>query len=182
MEHIIIKETTKSDLSAILIVEKSAFGQDDEAELTKNILLDKSAEPIVSLLAWKGENAIGHILFSKALIENYEEKVSAYNLAPLAIIPEFQNQGIGGMLINKGIEILRDWKIDLVFVLGHITYYPKYGFLNNAAQFGFNAPYPIPEEVKDAWMIQYINNYYDRSISGKVICCKALDKPEYWRE
>ncbi len=177
----IIREPTDVDLSDILFVERKAFKSNKEADLTKEMLADPSAKPLLSLIAMSGNQAVGHILFTKAHISNNPNKASISFLAPLAIIPNYQKQGIGGKLIKKGLEILSKSGVDLVFVLGHPQYYPKYGF-TPTSKLGIETTYPIPEEVADAWMVQVLNPKVIGTVSGKVICCDALNKPELWRE
>ncbi len=91
-----------SHLDDILFVERSAFGQDTEAELTRKLLNDPSAKPLLSLLAFKDDKAVGHILFTKARLTETPKTASIAFLAPLAIVPDYQRQGIGGKLIEKG--------------------------------------------------------------------------------
>ena len=96
-------------------------------------------------------------------------------------MPDIQKQGIGGRLIERGLQLLSRSGVDLVFVLGHPEYYPRYGF-KPAGHLGFEAPYPIPDEHADAWMVQALRPGVIGSVSGKVICADALNKLEYWRE
>ncbi|MDJ0572256.1 MAG: N-acetyltransferase [Pleurocapsa sp. MO_192.B19] len=170
-----------SHLDDILFVERSAFGQDTEAELTRKLLNDPSAKPLLSLLAFKDDKAVGHILFTKARLTETPKTASIAILAPLAIVPDYQKQGIGGKLIERGLQILSKSGIDLVFVLGHPEYYPRHGF-QPAGRLGFKPPYPIPEKHADAWMVQALRSEVIGSVGGKVICADVLNKPEYWRE
>jgi len=181
LQNITIQKSDIQTLNDVQTVEEAAFGGPKEAELSLNLLNDESAQPAISLLAYSNNIPVGHILFTKATLQNSKSPLM-YILAPLAVIPEFQNKGIGGLLIRKGLEILQEMKCELVFVLGHISYYPKHGFINNALKLGFSAPYPIPEEVKDAWMVQELNHGTLKRFNGKVLCAKAMDKLEYWRE
>jgi len=176
-----IRKTTAADLNDILFVEREAFKSNKEAELTKDILADPSAKPLLSLLAFVENKAAGHILFTKGQIANGKGRLSVFFLAPLAVLPRFQKQGIGGSLIKKGLELLSQSGVDLVFVVGHQGYYPRYGF-TPATEFGFEPTYPIPEEVADAWMVKALNPEIIGAVSGKVICCDTLNKPEHWRE
>ncbi len=175
-----IRQTEKSDLEDILLVERTAFGSEEEAKLVSDLLSDSSAEPIVSLLAFQADQPIGHILFTNAIFDP-TQPVTACILAPLAVISEFQNKGIGRKLIERGIIILARMGIDLVFVLGHPTYYPKSGF-EPAIPFGFDAPYPIPEKNHDAWMVRALSSDSKENFNGQVICADMMMKPEYWRE
>lgn len=182
MKDIQIRETDKSDLKDIIEVEKKAFGQEDEAELVNDLLRDKSAAPVVSLLAFYQNEAIGHILFSKATIEGVTDPPLVYLLAPLAVKPAFQRQGIGGMLINEGLKKLSETGVEMVFVLGHAEYYPKYGFVPDAKSLGYPAPYAIPQEHANAWMVQATSSKGLSKKKGKVVCASAINKPEYWIE
>ena len=179
---IVIRETHENDFDDIIQVEKSSFGEDSAANLTAELLSDPSGEPKISLLAFDDDRTVGHILFTKCYIKDIESCPLMHILAPLAVIPEYQNKGIGRLLINHGIEILKAMNSQLLFVLGHIEYYPKYGFINNATKLGYEAPYPIPSEVADAWMVQSLNDGEFNLCHGKVICADSMNKPEHWRE
>jgi putative acetyltransferase len=177
----IIRQTNDADLNIVLFIEREAFNSNAEADLVREILADPSAKPLLSLIAIIRNQAVGHILFTTAHLSNNPNKVSISLLAPLAIIPKYQKQGIGGKLIKKGLELLSKSGVDIVFVLGHPKYYPRHGFIP-ASNLGFEAPYPIPKEVADAWMVQPLRPNVMGTVSGKVICCEALNKPEHWRE
>ena len=176
-----IREATDAELDAVLAVEKEAFGSNEEANLVKDLVDDPSAKPLCSLLAFSDDRAVGHILFTAAHLDGPCSDTSASLLAPLAVIPEFQKLGIGGLLIQRGLEHLVNTGTDLVFVLGHPEYYPRYGFVPAGIR-GFNAPYPILEKNADAWMVQELRPGVIERASGTVRCAKMLDKPEYWRE
>ena len=176
----IIKETTEADLNDIWAVEQAAFKTEGEANLTKDLLADRTAQPTLSLLAYIDKQPVGHILFTKAYITGAPE-VAASLLAPLAVVPKFQKQGIGGALIKRGIELQAASGIDIVFVLGHPKYYPKFGF-TPAAKYGFEPTYPIPAEVADAWMVQELKPNMLGNVKGKVMGSNAMNRPENWRE
>ena len=179
LKEIIIVEPSTKDLSVILEIHNEAFKGNDVADLTSQLLKDNSAKPYLSLLAIKKNEAVGHILFTRASINGIKLDNKVYILAPLAVIPSNQNQGIGGELIREGLARLESWNVKLVFVLGHINYYPKFGFVNNAEELGYKAPFPIPKEVADAWMVQCFTK---QTIKGQVVCADAMNKPEHWRE
>jgi len=176
-----IRETSDSDLNDVLFVERLAFGHDKEAELVRELLCDPGAKPIVSLLAFKDNRAVGHILFTTAHLTKTRKMTPISILAPLAIVPDAQKQGIGGKLIERGLQLLSKSGAVLVFVLGDPEYYSRYGF-KPAGHLGFEAPYPIPDEHADAWMVQALRPGAIGSVCGKVICSDALNKPELWRE
>lgn len=181
--EITIRETTPADSGTVFEVQRAGFGYDKEAELTAALLCDPSAEPVVSLLAFRGTEAVGHILFTRCRVENAgEPQPMLHILAPLAVVPPYQQQGIGGLLIAKGLQLLRERGTELVFVLGHKEYYPRHGFVPDAGKQGFQAPYPIPDEFAEYWMVQALSVQGTRVPKGRILCADTLFRPEHWRE
>ena len=176
-----IRAASPSDLNDVLRVERAAFGRDEEAELVRELMEDPSARPLLSLLAFVDDRVVGHILFTAVRLEETERALSASILAPLAVVPDAQKRGIGGKLIERGLALLSESGVELVFVLGHPGYYPRFGF-EPAGRLGFEAPYPIPDEHADAWMVQALRRGVIESVTGKVRCADVLNQPEYWRE
>lgn len=175
-----IKTANLSDLERILPIHQQAFDESDGPlimELVADLLKDPTAEPTLSLIAWEGSEAVGHILFTKASIQGHEAQVSL--LAPLAVMPGMQGKGVGGRLIREGLKRLAGQQVDMVFVLGHTTYYPKFGF-KPAGIHRYPAPYPIPAQHENAWMMLELNPGIESLVEGKLMCAKALDKPEHW--
>ena len=177
-----IKEAEVSNFSEIMEINKAAFGSDEEANLVANLLKDNTAEPSLSLLAFHKQKAVGHILFTRVYIDKQKSNPLCHILAPMAVLPEFQKQGLGGMLIKAGLEKLKMMDSQLVFVLGHTTYYSQYGFIADAKKLGFPAPYSIPYEHADAWMVQPLTPNALTVNKGRVKCADELSKPELWAE
>lgn len=179
----LIRETQIGDSGEIMDVEKSAFGYDKEAHLVAELLSDPSAKPLLSLLAFHDNKAIGHILFTKVRFEGQDfPQPLMHILAPLAVRPDYQRQGIGGMLIASGLKMLKESGSELVFVLGHEEYYPRHGFIPDAGSLGFSAPFPIPEEHAACWMVQALGSKGLDAGKGQILCADTLHKPEHWRE
>ena len=176
-----IRETKEADLEDILLVERKAFNSKKEADLAKDLLADPTAKPRLSLMAFIEDQPAGHILFTKACLLNSPREIAVSFLAPLAVEPKFQRQGVGNGLVKKGLELLSKSGVELVFVVGHTSYYPRHGFVP-AGTLGFEAPYPIPKIHANAWMVKALRPDVIGSVSGKVVCCDALNKPELWRE
>lgn len=178
-----IRRSTESDRVAISGIHTSAFGQEqgqEIVELVNGLLDDETAAPLLSLVAEIEGRLAGHILFTLAKLQ-YDQKISARILAPLAVSSDFQSEGVGGALIREGLKQLAESGVDLVFVLGHPGYYPKFGF-QPAGVLGLEAPYPIPLEHADAWMVQELKAGVIVSIEGKVQCSEVLNQPQHWRE
>jgi len=179
-----IRKPVESDMSAILNIINEAFGGGHGREiggLVSALLVDPSAGPVISLVAEVQGQVIGHILFSCARIGGVHRGVEATILAPLCVAPEHQRRGVGSALIREGMSKSEDAGCDLVFVLGHPGYYPKHGFVP-AGVHGFEAPYPIPAQHADAWMVHELREHSIGTIRGPVICADSLMDPKYWRE
>ena len=174
-----IRQATPEDLNEILRIQETAFGYIKEAELTRDLLHDPTAEPRLSLLAYENGKAVGHILFTAVHIPKSELVCSI--LAPLAVVPKAQGQGVGGKLIGTGLKRLKAFGVNLVFVLGHPSYYPKFGFIP-VRPLAIDAPYPIPDEYSDAWMLQAIGDTQLSSVAGTLVVSNKLSKPQHWRE
>ena len=174
-----IVEASLSDLEDVLLVERLAFGGEEEAGLVRALLDDPSALPLLSLLAREDGRAVGHALFTAARLEDASDDVAASLLAPLAVVPDRQCRGIGGLLIEQGVTRLTGAGVGIVFVLGHASYYPRHGFEPATPQ-GFLAPYPISPD--EAWMVRPLRSGILGKTRGRVVCAGALDRPEYWRE
>jgi putative acetyltransferase len=175
-----IRETSAHDLELILDIHQRAFNAEGEANLVSNLLKDPTAKPLLSLLALEDNIAVGHILFSKVTIHP-SVSLSASILAPLAVIPNYQRQGIGRLLITTGLEKLKMNGVDLVFVLGDPSYYQRYGF-RQAEKLGFMPPYTLTQEYLEGWMVYPLSNEIIGNYQGRIICAEALKPIEYWHE
>jgi putative acetyltransferase len=176
-----VREATDDDLDAVLDVERRAFGQDTEANLVRDLLVDATAAPLLSLLAVKDGKPVGHVLFTSVAVIGAERPVYASILAPLAVVPEAQGRGCGSRLVEDGLDRLARSGVALVFVLGDPNYYDRFGFAP-AWRRGLEAPYELPPAYAEAWMVKTIGGPDIASISGTVRCAEALSRPELWRE
>lgn len=131
-----IRSARPQDEPAIREIVTAAFGQADEAQLVDRLRDD--GDVVVELLAETHEGeAIGHILFSR-LDTDLGLRFAA--LAPMAVEPVRQLRGVGGQLINAGLDACRALGVDAVVVLGHPDYYPRFGFSASAAE-AIQAPF-----------------------------------------
>jgi putative acetyltransferase len=150
-----------------------------EADLAKHLLTDPTAKPLLSLMAFIEDHHAGPILFTKARLLNSPREIAVSFLAPLAVEPKFQRQGVGNGLLNKGLEHLSKSGVKLVFVVGYPSYYPRHEFAP-AGTLGFETPYPILKLHANAWMVKALRPDVIGSVSGKVVCCDTLNKPALW--
>ena len=162
---------------------RDAFGDEGEeiAVLVTRLCDDPTAVPRLSRVAMNGARVVGHILMTRVWIEGATDDLRASILAPLAVHPDCQGAGVGGMLIRDALERLRADGCALVFVLGYPAYYQRHGFAAAGAA-GFDAPYPIAPENAEAWMVLALEDGVIGRVRGRVQCASALDEARYWRE
>lgn len=177
-----VRRYAETDRLAVHEVHAQAFGHDEGPEivtLVDAMHRDPSAQPQLSLVAVDEEQVVGHVVFTPVRIERTELPVEAMILAPLGVLPSHQRQGVGNRLIHDGLTRLSAMGVGLVFVLGHVEYYRRCGFMS-AAAYGLTTPHRIPEAHLDAWMVQELVPGELKRVRGRVDCCDSLNRPEYW--
>ncbi|MSO20911.1 MAG: N-acetyltransferase [Acidobacteria bacterium] len=123
----IIREEQPTDIPAIRAIHDAAFGGTAEARLVDR--LRQSEDLLISLIAIEDGALVGHILFSKLPIELTDGTVlKGAALAPMAVLPSQQRRGISSVLVRESIAKCRLLGIQVIAVLGHPTYYPRFGF------------------------------------------------------
>ena len=141
-----IRQENKEDYKKVYNVVKTAFASAEhsdgnEQDLVVSLKKSKNFIPELSLVAIQDKEILGYILFTKIYIGKYEELA----LAPLAVLPEHQKQGIGKKLIEKGHEIAKKLGYHYSIVLGNENYYSKMGYVP-ASQYGIKAPFEVANE------------------------------------
>ena len=129
-EAILIRAETTEDRASVRTVNELAFGRQKEADLVD--ALREKAHPYISIVARVGDEVVGHIFFSPVSIESIESgdnSFAAMGLAPMAVLPAYQSQGIGSRLVMEGLRESQRLGYDVVVVLGHPNYYPRFGFV-----------------------------------------------------
>ena len=140
----IIRLETQSDRLAVNLINEAAFGRQAEATLV-DCIREKSAD-YLSFVAEQGDMIVGHIFFSEVSIESSREVLQAMALGPMAVLPLYQNQGIGSLLVTRGLEELRRLGHGVVVVLGHSWFYPRFGFVQ-ARQKNLVCEFSVADDV-----------------------------------
>jgi putative acetyltransferase len=174
-EKWIIRTESNADYDSIDRVIVAASGEPETPELVRNLRSDGDA--LLSLVAETESHIVGHIMMSRILIENVTAYVDAVALAPLMLDPGYQNQGIGSLLTRDALERCRELGESIILVLGHPTYYPRFGFSADLAQ-----PLQIPFKptVSGAYMALELKPGALKGISGKVKYGRAFQLPMEW--
>lgn len=166
-----IRKETKQDYEEVYKIVKEAFASAEhsdgnEQDLVVSLRDSDSFIPELSLVAIKDDKIVGHILFTKIKIGEDEE----LTLAPLAILPEYQRQGIGKKLIERGHKIAKELGYHYCVVLGSERYYPKTGYVP-ASRYGIKAPFEV---LNENFMAIKLNDT-NQEINGIVEYAKSLE-------
>lgn len=138
----LIRPETQGDYGAIAVLVESAFGNAAEARLVNHLRL--SASPFLSLVAEDAGLIIGHICFSPVVLDG-TVGLTILGLAPLAVSPFKQRTGIGTCLVKEGLKACSMAGAGAVVVLGHPSYYPRFGF-KRASHFNIQCEYDVADD------------------------------------
>lgn len=144
--NIIIRPETEEDQSGIKVINDLAFGHNNEGILIRKLRNTRDFIPGLSLVAESGGRLVGHILFYPIKIKDGDHERIALSLAPMAVHPAYQRNGIGSSLVREGIARAKDMGYSAVIVLGYPDYYIRFGF-KPASSFGIRSPFDVPDNV-----------------------------------
>ncbi len=156
-----IRPESSQDVQQIWELNRAAFGSQDEADLVNRLRDGNYID--VSLVAVMEEQIVGHICFSQVTIRGKDNRWRATSLAPMAVLPDRQRQGIGSSLVRDGLEACRQQDLPFVVVLGHPEFYPRFGFSPDAAE-----PLTCPYGSGEAWMAQPLKHDGLAEVGGEV--------------
>jgi putative acetyltransferase len=125
---VIICPETPEHYAAIRALHVAAFDSPLEATLVERLREDGLV--IASLLAVDDtRRVLGHILFSPVtIVTGTGDQMQVASLAPMSVLPSHQRRGIGSVLVERGIQACRQAHSRAVVVVGHMNYYPRFGF------------------------------------------------------
>lgn len=152
-----IRDEQPGDVDAIREVNRQAFDQEQEGRIVD--ALRQRGAVILSLVAVADAVIVGHIMFSPLAVG----PLVGAALGPMAVIPARQRQGIGGQLVTRGVERLRDSGCPFIVVIGHPEFYPRFGFRTAGAQ-GLTCEWDVPAE---AFMVNVLNPQVRNSLRGR---------------
>ncbi|MFC7327915.1 GNAT family N-acetyltransferase [Marinactinospora rubrisoli] len=136
-------ETTPEDRAAIREINLAAFPSALEADL-----VDALREAPTAWLpwgSWIAESPDGTPTGFALLSRCHVDGAPALALAPCAVLPDHQNGGAGSAAIRAALAAAREAGENLVLVLGHASYYPRFGF-TPASRIGVRPPFEAPDE------------------------------------
>ncbi len=145
-----IRQEKPEDLNPVFKLLDTAFKNDKLSDHNEQFLVERlrksnSFIPDLSLVAVVNDKIVGYILLTKVLIKNNQNQFESLALAPVAVLPEYQNRGIGSRLITKSHDIAKAQGFNSIVLLGHEKYYPKFGYVQ-ASKFNITFPFEAPKE------------------------------------
>lgn len=145
-----IRKEEKDDYEQIFKLIEKAFENEEYSDHREQFLVERLRNsenfiPELSLVAEIENRVVGYILLTKIKIINSYSSYDSLALAPVAVLPNYQGKGIGSQLIEFVHEKARELGFESVILLGHPTYYPKFGYLK-ASKFDIQLPFDVPDE------------------------------------
>ncbi|QDU22002.1 GNAT family N-acetyltransferase [Urbifossiella limnaea] len=137
----LIRDETPADEPAVRAVVRAAFGRGDEADLVDS--LRSGGYVRAAFVAELDGEVVGYVLFTRLPVESATGVIEALALAPMAVAPGRQRQGVGADLLRAALDACRGRGHRAVVVLGHADYYPRFGFSAALAE-RLRSPFPGP--------------------------------------
>ena len=138
-----IRTEKLEDVEAVRQVNIAAFDRETEANLVDRL---RGIPSTFSFVAVQSDRIVGHLFFSPVIVEGECLKKKILGLAPVAVLPDYQRQGIGSLLIREGLKECVRSGFQAVVVLGHPNFYPRFGFIP-ASRKSLGCEYDVPDEV-----------------------------------
>ena len=174
-----LRAAAASDREAVRQLHLSAFPLEEQvsvAELAVSLLDEKLAPPALNLLTEDAGDISGHVAFSPVSFAS-ELALQAYIMAPLAVAPASQKQGLGKQLVEEGMHQLAAAGVDILFVYGDPDYYGRFGFAADTAEL-YEPPFPL--QYPFGWQAVYLNPLAENSERTSISCVEPLNKPGLW--
>ncbi|MFH2202090.1 MAG: N-acetyltransferase [Elusimicrobiota bacterium] len=164
-DPIIIRSETAADEAVITDIIQSAFGEADQLELLFSVRANISFDPLLSVVAEQGGKIFGHAMYFEVVIEDGAKKHRGVHIAPIAVSPDMQKQGVGERLIRHGLQHCQSMGFELVTVMGPAAYFRRFDFVP-AAPHGFTSAIPIPPED---FMVRELAHGALKRMQGKIV-------------
>jgi putative acetyltransferase len=168
----IIRNETEQDFDSIDTVILAASEEPELPPLVRQLRID--GEALVGLVAELNSRIVGHVMMSRLFLETTDRSIVAVALAPLMVEPGYQRRGIGIDLTQQALHVCRQLEERIVLVLGHPTYYPRFGFSAELAQ-DLEIPFPLTDPA--AFMGLELVPGALKNVRGKVRYPRAFGLP-----
>lgn len=171
-----IRPEKPSDYVAVFALIEAAFAKEEYSDHQEQFLVERlrASEafiPALSLVAERANEIVGHILLTHIHIQGLAQRHAALALAPVAVLPAHQGQGIGGELIEEAHRIATELGHERIILLGHADYYPRFGY-QRCVDFGIKLPFEAPDEN---CMVLGLQDDSLVGVAGEVVYSEAFE-------
>jgi predicted N-acetyltransferase YhbS len=147
--EITIRGERPGDSTTISDVVLRAYADVAYSDHREHLMVDRLREtdaysPALSLLAEIGDEAVGHILLTKAHIHGAGRPVKTLALAPLSVVPEHQSCGVGKRLVRAAHQRAADLGFASILLVGTPSYYRRFGY-QPLSRYPIRLPFQAPE-------------------------------------
>ena len=170
MPSLVIRQEQPADIKSIYALTVDAFQRRDEADLIDRLRADQAVW--LSQAALLDGKIVGHALYSPATVTDGPTVHECLALGPIAVDPAYQRQGIGGQLIRSGLREVQAAGYGLLFLVGHPSYYPRFGF-RPAQPLGFTSDYVKDRRRHEHFMVAVLDK--NLSLRGHLRFHPAFD-------
>lgn len=174
-----IRTVTGLDRDDILETYLCAFPEGERdivSKLAVDLLFESAAPQTISLVTEIDNAVVGNVAFSPVKIDD-DDSLQGYILAPLAVMTDYQKQKIGTGLVEKGMQMLLEMEVNILFVYGDPEYYGRFGFsAKNAEKFipQYKLQYPF------GWQAVILNEFSIKHANSNLVCVASLNNPKLW--
>ncbi len=170
-----LRQESVEDYLAVNQLIKAAFAKIEFSDQTEHHLVTRLRKseafvPELSLVAIANNQVVGHILLSKIKIKSEHQIFDSLALAPVSVLPDFQNKGIGGELIEAAHVKAKELGFQSVILIGHADYYPRFGY-ELTEKYQINFPFEVPSENG---MVKLLTEHALDGVSGEVVYPKEF--------
>lgn len=123
--------------------------------------------PELALVAEDNGKLIGHIMLTKTYIASDRQRFATLLIAPLSVVLEHRNKGVGSALIKESFKLAQEMGYTSAFLVGDPAYYHRFGF-QTAADFGIKTTHPIPDE--NIMVCELVSGAL-QGVNGVTECC-----------
>jgi putative acetyltransferase len=144
-----LREELPGDKKSVRDIHLRAFGGDHGLVVAG--LVDTLRETItptdgLSLVAAHDGQVVGHVMFTRSLLDAPRRLVEVQVLSPLAVMPDYHKRGIGSALVRQGLKALAERAVPLVFLEGDPGYYSRFGFAPGSAALPGQRPVSVSDQ------------------------------------
>ena len=145
-----IRKEEEKDYNQVFELIEKAFENEEYSDHREQFLVERlrnsdSFVPDLSIVFEMNGLTVGYISLTKIKINHSDFSYDSLALAPVAVLPNYQGNGIGGHLIEFAYKKAKELGFESIILLGHPTYYPKFGY-RKASDFDIQLPFDVPEE------------------------------------